>query len=348
MDVLVLGWSDIVRRRVLPAFGRIDDVGRVHVATQSRTAPDLTALGARAGRAYTGVDAIARALVDLPDALVYVSGHNTVHADRVLAALGSGHDVVVDKPAFLSAAERDRCLAAATSEHRMVAEALVWPRHAQVAELLDRMRSMSLRAKAIRATFAIPELPGTNFRTNPALGGGAVADMGVYAMSPARVFGDGELEQVTGRVIDTSDNGVDRAFTFAARYSDEISVEGTFALTGDYVNRLELTGEDWHAVLQPAFSSRPDAELAVDFTVRGQDRGFTVAPSDPFAAFLADVARGRDDRAAVTARTAVSSDDLLALASALGVDWDRRRPPGHGEDHREVGETYHEEGKDRT
>ncbi len=333
MDVLVLGWSDIVRRRVVPALLDVDAVRHVHVATTSDGALDLTALGPKAGRSFTGPTSVSRALETLADCLVYVSGRNTDHAARVLAALGTGHDVVVDKPAFISSGERQQCLAAAAAQGRMLAEAVVWPMHAQVAELIARLQSLALSPTAIRATFAIPALPMSNFRTQAALGGGVVADMGVYAMSPARVLGAGALEALTGDITARSATGLDHAFTCRARYADGLTVDGSFSLDGDYVNRLELAGDEWSAALQPAYSSRPDATLDVALTVRGRDLGFSVGPSDPFTRFLDDVINrlAAGDRDRLTERTAVSSEDLLALASTLGVDWEQRRDAGHQE-----------------
>lgn len=322
MDVLILGWSDIVRRRVVPALLAIDGVDEIHVASSS-TAPDPADLGRRAGRIYDGDMAIEQALDDQADAVVYVTGANIDHAPRVLTAFNAGHDVIVDKPAVLSAAERHLCLTAARRVGRLLAEAIVWPTHPQVTELLDRLRAQSLVVRDIHATFTIPPLPATNFRMDPLRGGGAVADMGAYAMSPARVFGRGRLHDLRGDVLRLQ-NGLDTGFDMSAQYSDAITVRGSFSLAAAYVNRLALSGDGWNAVLEPAFSSRPDAALTVALTVDDRDESFTVPPADPFANFLAGVVSrvAAGDRTTDTERTAVSSADLLALARVVGVRWD--------------------------
>lgn len=322
MDVLILGWSDIVRRRVVPALLSLDGVDQIHVASSSG-APRPGDLGPRAGRSYDGDMAIEQALDDQPGALVYVSGVNVEHALRVLAAFDTGHDVVVDKPAVMSAAERRLCLNAAQKAGRLLAEAIVWPTHPQVTGLLDRLRAQSLVVRDIDATFTIPPLPVTNFRTDQMRGGGAAADMGAYAMSPARIFGRGRLDDLRGEVTARQPDGLDVGFEMSAHYSDGVRVRGSFSLVVEYVNRLALSGEGWSAVLEPAFSSRPDTALTVALTVDGRDESFTVPPADSFANFLAGVI-GRiaaGDRTTDTERTAVSSADLLALRSAVGVRW---------------------------
>lgn len=320
MDVLVLGWSDIVRRRVLPALDGLPDVGVIHVATGAGDV-SLAAASAKPGRVLTGD--FRKALNEFPDALVYVSGVNTDHAERVLAALDAGHDVVVDKPAVLTNSDRDACLRAAASRGLMLAEATVWPLHSQVRELLARLQARGLRAELIESVFVIPALPESNFRTQQVLGGGAVSDMGAYAMSPARVFGSGDLATLESTITQRADSGLDLAFEVSASYTDGLALSGRFSLDGDYANRLTLSGDGWSAVLQPAFSSKPAAELTVSLIVDGVDQGFSAPPCDAFSEFLgtvvSDLATGR--RSEQTERTAQSTADVLALAGAAGIEW---------------------------
>jgi predicted dehydrogenase len=323
MDVLVIGWSDIVRRRVLPALDTIDAVAAIHVATTSADA-GLASTTAKAGRVFT--DGWQSALDECPDTLVYVSGINTDHYARVLAALESGHDVVVDKPAVLTREHRAACLAAAATNGRVLAEATVWPLHAQVTELIRRVHDRGLHTTRIASIFTIPALPASNFRTQVASGGGAVADMGAYAMSPGRVFGTGELVGLDAVLTQADARGLDVGFSLEGTYSDGLVLTGRFRLDGEYANRLAVSGPGWSATLQPAFSSKPDAELTVALAIEDEDHSFAVPGCDPFAVFLAsvidDVTAGVS--AVHTERTAESTEDLLALAEAVGLEWPGR------------------------
>jgi predicted dehydrogenase len=325
VDILLIGWSDIVRRRILPALAAVDGIDLVHVATGAEAlTPDWRSAGGprvRPGRVFAGPGSWQRALAELPPALAYASGTNVDHAPRTRAALAAGWDVIVDKPAFLDPADLVDCLVLARQGGRLLAEATVWSYHAQVTTALDAIGRLGLQVREIEATFTVPALPPTNFRTDPALGGGAVADLGVYGMSPARVFGSGRLVDLGGRVTGTSVDGLDSAFSVEATYSDGTRMTGAFSLDAAYTNLLKVGGPGWSA-----FSSRPDAPLAVAMTVEGEDRSLQVSPCDPFAAFLdgvvSSIARGL--RAEQTDRTEQSATDLLALADALGIDWRRR------------------------
>lgn len=335
VDVLVLGWSDIVRRRVLPALDGLDSVASVHLAT--RQGADLGGLSRKAGRTFGGPRATDDALAALPAAVVYASGVNTEHASRVHAALLSGHHVVVDKPAFLSRADASACLARARDDGLMLAEATVWSRHAQVSGLLHRMQEHGLRARRLACTFTIPSLPSTNFRTRAGEGGGAVADMGAYATSPGRVFGTSPLVGVSAAVSHRDPHGLDLGFTTTLRYEDGMTVEGAFALDGEYANTLAVEGDGWSALLSPAFSSRPDAVLDVALRVDGREIGFAAGPSDPFASFLESALAAADGGygSEWTERTSESVADLLALAEAADVRWPGPRigsPGVHGDE----------------
>lgn len=318
MDVLILGWSDIVRRRVLPALTSRNAVDAVHLATLGERPVQAPVTG----EIWAGPDSIGQALAALPDALVYVSGINTDHAPRVDAALRSGHHVIVDKPAFLDRVSARHCLDLAMSRGLLLTEATVWSWHAQVRTLVDLMEQRGWTARQVRSTFTIPALPLHNFRTDPRRGGGVVADMAAYALSPGRALGGGDLVSCQASDVRIDGGGLDVAVTVDAAYRSGLQVHGTFSIDAEYANRLEVSGVGWHAVLTPAFSSKPDAPLTVAVTAGSEDFGFTAAPSDPFAAFLeAAISTGPTSPERWTATTAASIGDTLRLAAACGLGW---------------------------
>lgn len=322
VEVLVLGWSDIVRRRVLPALTSLPAV-QVSVATTSAapTGDDPTG-DTRLHRTWHGPDAVDQALDACADAVVYVSGVNTVHARRVEAALSAGHHVIVDKPGFLSMSDADRCLRLAEEHHLLLAEAVVWPWHDQVVSLLATLRTLGRPVQRMRSTFVIPALPPANFRTDPARGGGAVADMGAYALSPGRVFGGGDLMACQARITERSAVGLDIGFQLTGEYRSGLTVEGTFSMNGAYANRLEIEGDGFAATLSPAFSSRPDDRIPVQVVVDGEDLSFTAAATDPFAQFLAAaLTDGLADPDQWTTLTRASASDLTRLAHSCGLSW---------------------------
>src|SRR5262245_41448000 len=106
MDVLIIGGSRIVRKRVLPALATLAAVGTVHVASR-RGIEGHEASVPKSGRVFRDY---AEALATLPPGLAYVSLPNKMHAEWATKALGKGFHVVVDKPAFTSLAEAEDLL----------------------------------------------------------------------------------------------------------------------------------------------------------------------------------------------------------------------------------------------
>lgn len=328
-DVLVLGWSDIVRRRVLPALAALERVGAVHVATSM---PDPGgALDAHVASSVHGEDAVERALATIDAGLVYVSGTNVAHGPRVLAALAAGRHVVVDKPGLPDALERERAIALAGEQQLVLEEATVWARHPQVTGLRSRLAEHDARVDLVVATFSVPMFAADDFRLLRAAGGGAIADLGAYATSVGRVFA-GEPTRIEARVTrsatadgavrhDDGGEGVDLAFTLRSRHASGAEVVGTYGFGTGYLNRVTLLGPGLRAELRPAFTSRPDQPLTVELEIDGEDRTFAVAPADPFALLLDDVldriegpvgARGPSET------LLASTSDLDALCAATG------------------------------
>jgi len=139
LDILIIGWSDLVRRRVLPALDKMERIDLVHVATTGNV-PELGNYTKKGGTVFSGQYAVKNSLEQQLATLAYVSGVNTDHAPRVLAALESECDVIVDKPAFLNGDDRRICIESATARHRLLAEATVWSWHSQVAGLKERLK----------------------------------------------------------------------------------------------------------------------------------------------------------------------------------------------------------------
>jgi predicted dehydrogenase len=330
-DVLVLGWSDIVRRRVLPALAGLERIGAIHVATSM---PDPGApLDPRVASSVHGTDAIERALERIDAELVYVSGTNVAHGPRVIAALASGRHVVVDKPGLPDADERAHALRLAAEGRLVLEESTVWAWHPQVTGLTQRLVEHGARIDVVLAAFSVPMFAAGDFRLDRAAGGGALADLGAYATSVGRVFAGAPIV-LEARVTRTADTdgaravrhddtgaGVDLAFTLRSRHEGGTEVVGAFGFGTGYLNRVTLLGPGLRAELRPAFSSRPDQRLAVELELDGEDRSFEVAPADPFALLLDDVLDRLDGSAEERGPSAAflaSSADLAALVAATG------------------------------
>jgi predicted dehydrogenase len=305
MKLLVCGGSDIFFRRVLPGLPGLGATA-VEVASKSgRRAP------ADASLPLTYTDDALAALRQSPAEAVYVTTENSRHAALALAALESGRHVVVDKPAFPDVATAERAADLAAQKGLVLAEATVWADHPRVAAIRAAFDQAGSAPTRLSAVFSFPPLPPGNFRHDPACGGGALYDLGPYAVSPGRIFFGAAPEAVTCRVLSRGDE-VETAFACLLLYPGGRSFTATFGFDTGYANRLEVLGPGLAAAMDRAFTPPPNAALTVSLNTPSGTRSETLPPADAFAAFF-----GRAFAAMETGNGDGLREDLLADALVL-------------------------------
>jgi len=281
MKLLILGYSSIARRRVVPAARGASCVAQVEVASRRFVAGAPRELdGVRTWSDYG--EAIERSGCDV----VYVSLINTLHEVWVRRALASGRHVIVDKPAFLGLAAAEAALAQAAAADRLLAEATVWSFHPQVEALQRQLADGPLRAVTL---FSFPPLPPDNYRWQAALGGGALWDLGPYAVSLGRVLFGGEPETIRAQVVARSGE-VDAAFTYWAGYAGGRAIAGHMGFDTAYANSVEVVSRAARVAVERIFTTPVELENALDVRDEGGARRVRTAAADSFAWFLAAVA----------------------------------------------------------
>jgi predicted dehydrogenase len=121
---------------------------------------------------------------------VYVATPHPLHEPQALAAIAAGKAVLCEKPMALDAAGAGRLCAAAQRAGVFLMEGYMYRCHPLIPELLARLRAGAIGAlRHVRATFGFraPHEP-TGRLFAPALGGGALLDVGGYPVSFARLI----------------------------------------------------------------------------------------------------------------------------------------------------------------
>jgi NDP-hexose-3-ketoreductase len=257
MQVLLLGYSSIARRRVLPTLAAMG-VQHIEIATRS-AAPEEMPPGRSGTRIFRDY---AEALRQSEAELVYISVVNSLHAELAAMALETGHHVVIDKPATTDLSTARHLIQLAQSQDRLLAEATVYGYHPQIA--------------------VEPE----NFRNDADLGGGALLDLGPYAVTPGRLFFGDAPHEVICRSFTPSSSQVENAFSVLATYPGGRSLVGHFGMTTGYINRLTVLGPDTTVTLDRVFSPPSDRVCQLRVNQHNQHRTVDVPAADNFALFL--------------------------------------------------------------
>jgi|GEM_PF-506144 len=286
IDVLLIGVSSLVRRRVLPALLTLERVGNIHVASRRPLEASLVPPD-RLGGYWQSYD---EALRECPPCLAYVSLPNTMHAEWARAALVGGFHVIVDKPAFTADHTQAQVLVdLARAKSRVLAEADVWPWHPLAQAAREAAVSGGPAPRAVIATFTSPAMDPGDFRYQKELGGGALLDRGSYAASCGRFFFSEEPAAVSCAIRGCSGAaGVDTSFSAVLQYPGGVLL-GYFSLESEYQNRVEIIGDSVACSVDRVFT--PPADYAGSICVRSANRlsRVDVPAADSFAAFVDDV-----------------------------------------------------------
>ena len=304
MKLLLLGFSNIARRRILPA-ARAAGFDAIDVASRSAASHNLTLLNVDA--VYDDYEsALDRSRADL----VYVSNVNSIHGPLAEAALERGFHVVVDKPAFLSLSESSRLAGLALEKRLCLAEATVWQYHPRIHAAFEMFEEAG-RAEHIVSSFSYPPMPEKDFRYNASLGGGALLDLGPYAMTPARLFFR-SVPQSMAAFCTSFKGAAETAFSMAAIYPSGRSLVGSFGFTSGYINRMDIFGPGLAIGMDRVFS--PPANLETEMEVSGLAgrRSIKFPAADTFAVFLQAVTKAiRDGDHASFTRALISDAETL-------------------------------------
>ena len=143
-------------------------------------------------RVHASYDAL---LADERVDAVYISLSNSQHSEWVTKALLAGKHVLCEKPLGLSAVETEAMFDAAADNGRLLVEA-VWGRwHPRFARMVDLVNSGAIGdVEHIETAFTFTSEMTDNYRLNPAMGGGALLDVGCYQAHAWVALAQGALD----------------------------------------------------------------------------------------------------------------------------------------------------------
>lgn len=242
LRIAAIGTSWITRQFAADAAG-VDGIDVV--SAYSRDADRAAAFAAEIGAAGSSAD-LADLLASPELDAVYIASPNSAHFGHAKAAIEAGKHVLVEKPATLAAADFQALSDAAASSGVVLLEAMRTaydPGLARVRELIGELgvvRRVSLRY-CQRSSRYDQVLAGERVNIfDPALGGGALNDIGYYCVS-AMVALFGEPDRVVAGLVGLP-GGADGAGTALALYPGFVVDLGFSKITASSVPS-EIEGE---------------------------------------------------------------------------------------------------------
>ena len=282
IHMLLLGYSRIARKRIIAALAASGYVRCLDIASKS-LADTADTDQTIPGQVF---DSYSSALKTSHADIVYISLINSEHALWAEKALASGHHVIVDKPAFTSYSDAKRLIAIAEKKNLLLAEANVFSFHPQINMVSDQFRNAHTSPNRITALFSFPPLSEKDFRYQARFGGGALNDLGPYAISAGTVFFKEQPRKIFCQINNHGETGVEIAFSIIAAYPRGRSMVGHFGFDTEYQNTITILGPSLCIQFERVFTI--PADYANTLSIRRNDKAMSIAvpPADCFMNFF--------------------------------------------------------------
>ncbi|WP_407110181.1 Gfo/Idh/MocA family protein [Streptomyces sp. DSM 116494] len=291
------------------------------VAVASRSAEPAKAFAERFGipRAYGDWESLAR---DEEIDVVYVATPHTAHRAAAGLMLESGRNVLCEKPFTLNVREAEELVALARGNGRFLMEAMWMYCHPMVRRLKALVDDGAIgEVRSVHADFGLEgPFPASHRLRDPALGGGALLDLGVYPVSFAQLL-LGEPSDIAARAV-LSEESVDLQTGALLSWESGALASVHCSIVGGTATSASITGSKGRVDIPYGFF------FPERFTLHRTGRD-----PEEFAADPADGARGslkheaaevmRALRAGETESPLVPLDGTLAVMRTLDTIRDR-------------------------
>lgn len=174
--------------------------------------------------------------------VLYVATPHGVHHESVIPALESGTAVLAEK-ALTTHLDLAAAMVDAARTHQTFLMEAIWtrfnPLHVKLRELIQQGELGEIRSVTGDFSFRFPYDP-THRLFDPALGGGALLDLGPYPVSLIQsLLGDPDSVDVAGSL---APNGVDDSSTLLFRYPDGVTGVGSCSMRAEGPNTATVVG----------------------------------------------------------------------------------------------------------
>ncbi|MFF5428096.1 MULTISPECIES: Gfo/Idh/MocA family protein [Streptomyces] len=319
LRVGVLGCADIALRRMLPALAAAPTAALAAVASRdpAKARQAAAPYGCRAVHGY-------RALLDddTVDA-VYIPLPAALHAPWTEAALTAGKHVLAEKPLSTDAATTARLTDLARDRGRVLMENVMFVHHGLHRAVRDLVADGAIgELRSFHAAFCVPRRDPGDIRLRADLGGGALADTGVYPLRAALHHLGTGLRTVGAALTHPHDGDptaapVETSGSALLTTPEGVTAHLAFGLDHAYLNRYELHGSHGRLTVDRAFTPPADHEPVIHLETPERGRALRVPAEDQVAntvaAFTAAVRNGTPPDP-VTLVQATLLDELRAAA----------------------------------
>jgi predicted dehydrogenase len=262
----VLSTADIARKKVIRGLLKADRCELVAIASRDEGHARMVADELGIPTAHGSYEAL---LADPEVDVVYIPLPNHLHAEWTIAAAQSGKHVLCEKPLATTAADAQRMVDACANAGVRLMEAFMYRHHPSWVAAMEVVASGRLgRLRAVQSWFSFYNDDPANIRNQLDAGGGALFDIGCYAVNLSRMLFDAEPGEVRASVIRDPATGVDTLTSAILEFDDGLAAF-TCSTRVETDQRVDLYGSEGRLSIGIPFNIPPDRPTHVFVTAGG-------------------------------------------------------------------------------
>ena len=227
MKVLILGYSNIVKKRVLSVLK--EKKFAIYIASKSykKKIPGIK-------KQFTSYE---QALKNCKPTIVYISLPNSKHFVWAKRSLNHKYNTIVDKPITSNKKQLAELIDLSKKNKRLLVESTFFNYHVQMKKITNIYKND--RYKKIRAKFIIPKPDKESILLSRKLQGGVLMDMGPYISSIPRLFSLKNLQRKKIKITKNKQKLV-ISIKFFINF-EEGEYQGIFKFGGKYSNEIKIS-----------------------------------------------------------------------------------------------------------
>ncbi len=279
MKVLIIGYSDIVKRKIIPSIQDLSHIKSFDVATRKNQKINENKLD----KIFNSYE---KSLEESDADIVYISLPNNMHYQYSDLALKKSKHVIVDKPAITKISELDKLYNLSKQKNLAISMSCVFNYH----KAWKKFKSLSLKNNefgVLTANFTIPKPSKNNIRMSRSLGGGALNDLGIYASTSGYLFWEKKLKNI--KISEYKKNNLNMGFTVLANYGNGKDFIGNFGFDKVYMNNVKYFGRNFNTEYKRVFSPHLDYQTFIEKETNRDKKIYDIGVDDTFKKYLKNV-----------------------------------------------------------
>ena len=275
MKVLILGYSNIVRKRVIDVLK--EKKIKIFIASKSykKKIPGIK----KQFKSYE------IALKQSKPNIVYISLPNSKHFEWAKKSLNYKYNTIIDKPITSNEKQLDELIELSKKNKKILVESTFYNYHIQMKKII-KMYKNDLHKK-INAKFIIPRPSKKSILMSKKLDGGVLMDMGPYISSVPRLF---NLKKLKNKKITIKKNKDKLIMSIKFLMSfEEGEYNGFFKFGGKYKNQIIVSNKKTKSSISRVFSPPDNENLILKLISKKSEKIIKFKKDNCFKNFFSEV-----------------------------------------------------------